>query len=203
MLLLGVRLGRLLLAAVFVYAAWTKLAQPWELFALSIDSYGLLPEGAVILVSRALPWLELGLGLALVAGIQPVAVSSAVSLLLVAFMGAMLRAWWMDLGIDCGCFGIGQAVSPETLLRDGALTLVSLAVSGGAFALAARTSRPGAGDGGRTRPTRALGAPWARTGARVTGKEWREDNGAGLVWFVGGFVALGLLAYLAQTMVGR
>jgi uncharacterized membrane protein YphA (DoxX/SURF4 family) len=202
MLLLGVRLGRLLLAAVFVYAAWTKLAQPWELFALSIDSYGLLPEGAVILVARALPWLELGLGLALVAGTQLVAVSAAVSLLLVAFMGAMLRAWWMDLGIDCGCFGIGQAVSPETLLRDGALTLLSLTVTAGAFALSARASRPGAGDAGRTGPVPAAGARWARTGARVTGKEWREDNGAGLVWLLGGFVALGVLACLIQMMGG-
>ena len=34
---------RLLLGAVFVYAAYTKLRQSWLLFALSIDSYQLLP----------------------------------------------------------------------------------------------------------------------------------------------------------------
>lgn len=203
MLLLGVRLGRLLLAAVFVYAAWTKLSQPWEVFALSIDSHGVLPEGAVILVARALPWLELGLGLALAAGIQLVAVTSAVSLLLVGFMGAMLRAWWMDLGIDCGCFGIGQAVSVETLLRDGSLMLLSLAVTAGALALSVRASRPGAVDAGQARPSRGLGAQWARTGARVTAKEWREDNGAGLVWLLGGLMAVGLLASLVQTMGGQ
>ena len=69
------------------------------------------------------------------------AVSSAVSLLLVGFMAAMLRAWWLDLGIDCGCFGIGQAVSPGTLARDGALTLVSLGVTAGAVVLSRRASR--------------------------------------------------------------
>ena len=35
---------RLMLAVVFLYAAWTKLRQPWLVFALSIDAYQLLPE---------------------------------------------------------------------------------------------------------------------------------------------------------------
>jgi len=135
MLVPAMRLGRGILGVVFVYAAWTKLRQPWELFALSIDSYGLLPEWGVVAAARALPWFELALGVLLLLGLQLVAVSSAVSLLLVGFMAAMLRAWWLDLGIDCGCFGIGQAVSPGTLARDGALTLVSLGVTAGAVLL--------------------------------------------------------------------
>src|SRR6476661_4061515 len=50
---------RLLLAGVFVYAAWTKLRQPWLVFALSIDAYQLLPEWGVLAIARVLPWLEL------------------------------------------------------------------------------------------------------------------------------------------------
>jgi len=137
----AVRVGRIILAAVFVYAAWTKLRQPWEIFALSIDSYGVLPEWAVVAAARALPWFELALGVLLLLGLQLVAVSSAVSLLLVGFMAAMLRAWWLDLGIDCGCFGIGQAVSPGTLARDGVLTLLSVVVTAGAVVLSRRASR--------------------------------------------------------------
>ena len=38
------RIGRLILSVVFVYAAWTKLRQPWEVFALSIDSYAVLSD---------------------------------------------------------------------------------------------------------------------------------------------------------------
>jgi uncharacterized membrane protein YphA (DoxX/SURF4 family) len=129
------RVGQIALAVVFAYAAWTKLRQPWEVFALSMDSYGLLPEWGVVAAARALPWLEMALGVLLLFGFWPVAVSSVVSLLLVGFMGAMLRAWWLDLGIDCGCFGIGQAVSPGTLARDGALTLLSLGVTAGAVVL--------------------------------------------------------------------
>ena len=54
---------RIALGAVFVYAAWTKLRTPWELFAMSIDSYQLLPLKAVELVARTLPWFELAVGL--------------------------------------------------------------------------------------------------------------------------------------------
>ena len=56
----------------------------------------------------------------------------------------MLRAWWMDLGIDCGCFGIGQAVSPGTLLRDGMLALLALVVTAGSVVGARRKSRASA-----------------------------------------------------------
>ena len=35
---------RLLLAAVFLYAAYTKLRVSWLVFAMSVDSYHLLPE---------------------------------------------------------------------------------------------------------------------------------------------------------------
>src|SRR6188508_48370 len=57
---------RVLLGAVFIYAAYTKLRQSWLLFALSIDSYQLLPEWAVFALARTLPWLELALGVLLI-----------------------------------------------------------------------------------------------------------------------------------------
>ena len=59
---------RLALGGVFVYAAWTKLRQPWVVFAFSIDAYHVLPEWAVTLVARTLPWVELMTGLLLLAG---------------------------------------------------------------------------------------------------------------------------------------
>ena len=34
---------------------------------------------------------------------------------------------------------------------------------------------------------------WARTGAHVTSKEWLDDNLAGILWYVGVFVVLGML----------
>ena len=49
---------RIVLGAIFVYAAWTKLKDPWALFAMAIDSYQVLPLRAVEWVARTLPWLE-------------------------------------------------------------------------------------------------------------------------------------------------
>ena len=34
---------RIALGAIFVYAAWSKLKDPWALFAMAIDSYQVLP----------------------------------------------------------------------------------------------------------------------------------------------------------------
>ena len=59
---------RLALGAVFLYAAWPKLTQSWTLFAMDIDAYQVLPQWAVVLVARTLPWAELLLGLWLISG---------------------------------------------------------------------------------------------------------------------------------------
>ena len=120
---------RLILGGIFIYAAWTKLRQPWLLFALSIDSYHLLPEWAVLAVARTLPWFELLVGLLLLAGIQLRYVATAATALLAVFFAAMVRSYIKGQGIDCGCFGVGEAISPRTLVRDGALLAASIALA--------------------------------------------------------------------------
>jgi uncharacterized membrane protein YphA (DoxX/SURF4 family) len=131
--------GRILLGAVFLYAAYTKLRHPWELFALSIDSYRLLPEWAVIAVARTLPWAELVLGILLIVGFKLRYSAAAATGVLAAFMVIMVRAYMQDLGIDCGCFGIGQALGPGTLVRDSLLLLLSFGVTVGAFVVQKRS----------------------------------------------------------------
>jgi len=112
---------RIALGAVFVYAAWTKLREPWELFAMSIDAYKVLPYWAVLAVARALPWAEMLIGLALMAGRWLRVSAGAASLLLLMFFALMVRAYVKGMQIDCGCFGLGEAISARTLARDGAL----------------------------------------------------------------------------------
>jgi hypothetical protein len=41
---------------------------------------------------------------------------------------------------------------------------------------------------------------WARTAARVTSKEWRDDNLAGILWYLGVFVVLGVLADVVRVV---
>ena len=117
---------RLVLGGVWLYAAYTKLKQPWLIFAMSIDAYHLLPEWAVLAVARSLPWIELAIGFLLMAGLLLRYASIAGAAILAAFFAAMISAYARGLAIDCGCFGPGDALSRWTLLRDG--TLLTAAV---------------------------------------------------------------------------
>lgn len=124
---------RVLLGAIFVYAAWMKLREPWALFAMAIDSYQILPSWAVELAARSLPWFELLLGVWLIAGLWRRVSTVAASLLLAVFFGLMVRAMAKGMQIDCGCFGPGERLSWLTLLRDGGLLASSLFVTARAF----------------------------------------------------------------------
>ena len=120
---------RLALAVVFLYAAYTKLRQPWLLFAMSIDAYQLLPEWAALALGRTLPWAELLLGLLLATGFGLRYSAAGASLMLGGFLVVMLRTYAIGLKIDCACFGLGEPISTRTLLRDGVLLALSVAVT--------------------------------------------------------------------------
>jgi uncharacterized membrane protein YphA (DoxX/SURF4 family) len=130
---------RIALGGVFLYAAYLKLKDPWQMFAMAINSYGLLPLWAVKVVARALPWAELGLGGLLIAGRWRRAAGTATSLMLVVFFGLMVRAYAKGMEISCGCFGPGEMISWRTLLRDGALLAASLYVTAAAIRWPRRT----------------------------------------------------------------
>ena len=100
-------------------------ASPWLLFALSIDSYQLLPEWAVLAVARTLPWTELALGMLLLAGWKLRYASIGATAMLALFFSVMVYQYAGGAGIDCGCFGVGEALSAKTLARDGALLLAA------------------------------------------------------------------------------
>ena len=119
---------RLVLGAVFVYAAYTKLRQSWLLFALSIDSYQLLPEWAVYAVARTLPAAELALGVLLIAGVWLRYLALIAAAILGLFFSVMLVGYLRGGGIDCGCFGVGEPLSARTLARDGVLLAAALAL---------------------------------------------------------------------------
>jgi len=120
---------RLFLASVFLYAAYTKLRQPYLLFAMSIDAYQLLPEWAVLTLARIIPWLELLLGILLATGYGLRYAAAGATLLLGLFFGVMLQAYIKGMGIDCGCFGLGEKISPFTLTRDGLLVAMSFTLT--------------------------------------------------------------------------
>lgn len=100
---------------------------------MAIDAYGLLPEWAVITLARTLPWFELVMGLLLLTGFWLRQSSRIASALLAAFFLVMLRSYTKGLQIDCACFGLGEAISLKTLVRDGLLVLSSVTLTALAF----------------------------------------------------------------------
>src|SRR5450631_2244570 len=124
---------RVILGAIFMYAAWTKLREPWALFAISIDSYQVLPLWAVEFIARTLPWLELLLGALLIAGIWRGVAAAAAN----PVAWRILRA--DDTGDGQGhadrlrLFRIWGAPAWMTLLREGAPLASSLFVTSMAF----------------------------------------------------------------------
>lgn len=133
---------RVFLGGAFLYAAWLKLREPWMLFAMAVDAYQLLPQWAVILVARTLPWAELLLGLLLIAGKWMRFTSAAVSALLAGFLAMMAFTYLKGMQIDCGCFGSGDPISPRTLARDGGLLAAALLLTIMSFRRQAAASPP-------------------------------------------------------------
>lgn len=146
-------LGRVALAAIFLFAAYAKLkpqaALPWSpaslktslsMFAMQVDSYQLLPAWAVSPAAHLLPPFELLLGLWLLSGLALRYASLLTTLLLGGFFTVMVRTYSLGLEISCGCFGPGEKLGMKTLLRDGSLLALSLAVMIGAFLLQGKRS---------------------------------------------------------------
>ena len=117
------------MAAVFLYAAYTKLREPWLVFAMAIDAYQILPQWAVLTFGRTIPWLELLLGVLLATGFALRYAAPAAAILLGVFFAVMVHAYSQGLKIDCGCFGFGEPISATTLLRDGMLLAASLTLT--------------------------------------------------------------------------
>ncbi len=125
--------ARLALAAVFLYAAYTKLRDPWMVFAMEIDAMKMVPGPMVEWVARTMPWFELLLGVLLAIGIQTRYAASVATALLVSFFTMLLVLYLRGFQGDCGCFGPGEQLGPKTLARDGALVLLSAWVTWQAF----------------------------------------------------------------------
>src|ERR671917_220975 len=97
--------SRMVLGGVFLVAGATKIPAPGAL-AAAIRSYELpLPEWFVSLSAHALPYLEVLLGLYLLAGLFTKISAWATNGLVLLFLLALLQGVVRGLEIDCGCFG--------------------------------------------------------------------------------------------------
>jgi uncharacterized membrane protein YphA (DoxX/SURF4 family) len=99
--------ARLAMAGIFIFASIDKIAHP-AAFAKDVFNYQILPDAMINLTALVLPWLELLLGLCLLAGVwMPGAVLSANGLLLI-FLAALVFNLARGLDVNCGCFSTGS-----------------------------------------------------------------------------------------------
>jgi uncharacterized membrane protein YphA (DoxX/SURF4 family) len=123
-------LARLGLAAVWLISGTLKAIDPDQTY-VAVRAYDVLPPLGVEVVAALLPWVELALGLLLLAGVGTRIVAALSVVLLLVFVAGVTQAWARGLSIDCGCFGGGGVVAPgETayvheLLRDAGFLLMA------------------------------------------------------------------------------
>lgn len=94
---------RLVLGAVFLYASYDKILNP-QSFSQAVYNYQILPDAAVNLTALTLPWLEMLLGVCLVAGVWLPGATAICTGLLTIFIGALVFNQVRGLDIHCGCF---------------------------------------------------------------------------------------------------
>jgi uncharacterized membrane protein YphA (DoxX/SURF4 family) len=124
--------GRLLLAGVWLVAGATKVSD-LQGSVRAVHAYDLLPYDVSRVVGAALPFVEIAVGVLLVAGFATRIAAFASSVLLVVFIGGIASAWARGLRIDCGCFGGGGELAAGSsptyfweIARDVALLAVAV-----------------------------------------------------------------------------
>ena len=124
-------LARLILGGVLFAAGALKIGS-LQKSAMAVRAYELLPVSLANFLGYTLPWIEIGVGLLLIAGVA-VRISGLIgAFTMLAFIIAIAQAWARGLSIDCGCFGGGGAIDPEdtkylsTIIRDIGLLVLGI-----------------------------------------------------------------------------
>lgn len=91
------------LGLVFVVASLHKISNPAD-FAQIVYGYDVFPAPTINAIAITIPFIELTIGLALIAGVYPRAAAAIVSTLLLAFMAVITFNLLRGHVFDCGCF---------------------------------------------------------------------------------------------------
>lgn len=128
-------IARLVLGGIWLYAGGAK-ATDLSASVRAVRAYRILPDGVATAVGAGLPWLEIALGVLLVAGVAVRIGAIVSSVLLVVFLIGIGSATARGLRIDCGCFGSGGQLAEGSataytseIVRDSALFLLALALA--------------------------------------------------------------------------
>ena len=90
-----------------VIMVWAGIAKLIDIPAAvrAVRAYRLLPEALVPLTGNVLPFIEIALGVFLIAGLFTRVSAYVYLALLAVYVTGTIWAWAHGLQIDCGCFG--------------------------------------------------------------------------------------------------
>ena len=108
---------RFIIGGVFIWASHDKIIDPSK-FAREISNYHVMPFGLENTVAIILPWLELFIGIGIIAGIYINANALLSGSLLILFNILVFQAMVRGFNIECGC-GLkeGQWLDMENYLK--------------------------------------------------------------------------------------
>lgn len=116
---------RLALAAVFLYAAATKVPD-MAAFATDLANYRLVPAALVPWTASAVVGIEIVVGLALLTGRFARGAALVAAGLLVVFTAGLAQALLRGIDLRCGCFGSDEPANWWTVVRDLAMLVPAL-----------------------------------------------------------------------------
>jgi uncharacterized membrane protein YphA (DoxX/SURF4 family) len=143
-------IGRLVLGGIFIYAGYSKAFLPntnlWPFFILKfsitmnlshfadqVAAFKMLPAWGVQFVAHTLPFTEIILGLLVLIGWRLRIWASLLTLLMLGFFVAVLRAYALHMDINCGCFATPEPINLRKVLEDAALSGLALLMTIFAF----------------------------------------------------------------------
>ncbi len=118
-------LCRIILSGIFLYTGYIKLRSPLQ-FAAVLAGYQLFPDSLILPMADYFPWVEIALGVLLLAGWKIRYVAVAACALLASFLTVLSITYFRGIDANCGCFSFEDRISPLTLGRDTLILLPAL-----------------------------------------------------------------------------
>lgn len=102
--------ARLALGAMWLFYSLPKLGSP-EVNVASVRNFQILPSGLVSTFAYTQPYVELALGLLIIAGLGTRLVAALSGVALLVYIGGIASLGARGIHITCGCGGAGGAVA--------------------------------------------------------------------------------------------
>ncbi len=116
---------RIILGGLFLYSGYIKVQSPLQ-FAAALTGYQLFPPDLIIPLIYYFPWVEISLGVLLLAGWKLRYFAVGATALVSTFIILLTVTYLRGIDAECGCFGFGDRISPLTISRDGMILLPAL-----------------------------------------------------------------------------